>query len=149
MQKTASGSMWTQESLELAGEVGFMWEEILSMAMKERLPCRIGEIEKDGIMMSPDGIEMEENLTVLSEYKAIWASSRRPIEDDWKRMTQVKGYLSGLGLTVVKMYILYINGDWKGDGPQFKGVRIEFTDTEIAETWEMLVNHARSRGWIK
>lgn len=148
MQRTASGSMWTQDSLELAGEVGFLWEEVLSQAMKERLPCRIGEVSKDGITMSPDGIEMEGDLAVLSEYKAIWASSNRAIEDDWYRMTQVKGYCAGLGLLVVRMYILYINGDWKGGGPQFKGKRITFSQREIDETWDMIVGHARRQGLV-
>lgn len=148
MQKTASGASWMPKQLSMAAEVGFMWEDLLSGAMKERLPCRIGEIELDGITMSPDGIEMLDDELILSEFKAVWASNKRLPVDNWKWMSQVKGYCKGLDLLKVKMYILYINGDWKGSGPTYDGFLIEFTQLEIDENWNMLVNHAKHKGWL-
>ena len=148
MMKTASGSTWVQSDLELAGEIGFMWEEVLSEALKERLPCRIGEMGLDGITMSPDGVEMEEDEPILSEYKVVWASSRRSPVDNFKWMCQVKGYCKALGMTKVRMYILYINGDWKPPKPQYKRFLVTFTQLELDETWEMLLAHARGKEWI-
>lgn len=151
IQKTMSGSVWKEDQLHLAGEVGFMWEEILSSALKNRLPCRIGELELDGILLSPDGIEVDEvdGEPILSEYKSVWSSSKREPIDNWKWMAQTKGYCKALGLTKVRMYILYLMGDYKGGGPQYRKCTIEFTELEIEENWEMLVNHARHKGWLQ
>jgi hypothetical protein len=146
MLKTVSGSEWGEDSLNMAGEVGFMWEEILSSALKNRLPDRIGEILLNGVYMSPDGLDVQD--WCLWEYKAVWHSVRRSPADNWKWMSQVKGYCKGLGCQDVKMAILYINGDWKGGGPQYKGYAIHFEEIEIEENWEMIVGHARGKGWI-
>ena len=151
MQKTASGANWAPDQLNMAAEVGFMWEEVFSQALKDRLPCRIGEVVCDGVAMSPDGMEMEmeSGEVVLAEYKVKWASSKRDPTENFKWMAQVKGYCKGLGLTKVRMYVLYVNGDYRGSGPQFKTYAIEFTELEIAENWEMITGHARNRGWLK
>lgn len=149
LSKTASGSMWVEEKLNMAAEVGFMWEDVLSVAMKDRLPCRMGELVVDGVYMSPDGIEVDSEGPLLSEYKCVWSSSKRDPTDNYKWMCQVKGYCHGLGVRSVKMYILYLNGDWKGGGPEFRCFRIDFTDLEILENWEMITRHAKRKGWIK
>ena len=147
MSPSIGGNSWGNTQLEIAGEVGFMWEEILSSAFKSRLPDRIGEIVVDGIAMSPDGLDVEE--WALWEYKAVWSSSKRLPIDTWKWMVQCKGYCHGLGVNTVKMAILYLNGDWKGSGPEYRGYRIVYTPLEITENWEMLVGHAKRRGWLK
>lgn len=149
MQRTASGSFWLQGDLEMAGEVGFMWEEVLSRALKDRLPCRIGEVELDGITMSPDGIEVVDGESILSEYKVAWASSRKEPTENFKWMAQVKGYCKALGMSKVKMYILYLNGDWKPPKPQYKCFLISFSQLEIDEGWEMILGHARAKKWVK
>ena len=147
MNKSIGGNSWGQKQLEVAGEIGFMWEEILSAALKSRLPNRIGEIEIDGIHMSPDGLDVED--WCLWEYKCVWSSSKRQPVDVWKWMSQCMGYSHGLGVTEVKMAILYLNGDWRGSGPEYRGYHIKYTPLEIQENWEMLVNHATRKGWLK
>ena len=148
MKKTASGAMWQPDQLNMAGEVGFMWEELLSQVMKNRLPCRMGEVEEDGVIMSPDGVEIDDDGPLLSEYKAVWASSSRSPVDNWKWMTQVKAYCRALGVLRVKMYILYLNGNWRGSGPEYRGSMIEFTPSELQENWELITNHAKHKGWL-
>lgn len=147
MMKTVSGKGWDPDPLNLAAETGFMWEELLSMTLKARLPDRIGEIVVDGITMSPDGFDVEEWM--LWEYKAVWSSCKRSPVDNYKWICQVQGYLKGVGATTVKMAILYLNGDWKGGGPQYRGYKITFTQREIDETWQMITGHARKKGWIQ
>ena len=45
------------EDMELTREVGFLWEELLSMVFANRMVVHpVGEIEKDGIVGSPDGV---------------------------------------------------------------------------------------------
>jgi len=146
MLSSIGGNSWGPNQLWLAGEVGFMWEEIFSSALKARLPNRIGEIEVDGVIMSPDGLDVEP--WELWEYKAVWSSSKRKPVDIWKWMTQVKAYCKGLGTLKVKMAILYLMGDWKGAGPEYRGFEISFTPLEIQENWEMIIGHAERKGWL-
>jgi hypothetical protein len=120
MSQSVSGASWGENQLWMAGEIGFMWEEILSSALKSRLPNRIGEMFLEGVYMSPDGIDVEE----------------------------CKGYCYGVGVEQVKMAILYLNGDWKGSGPEYRGYHIRFTPLEIQENWEMILGHARRKGWL-
>lgn len=127
-------------------EMGFLWEDVLSLALKDRLPNRLGEIRKDGILMSPDGLNVEE--WELCEYKCTWKSSRSDPLDNWRWCTQILGYHSGLGTNVCNLKVLYINGDYRDSGPQFFQYRLYATDPEIEENWQMIINHARSRGWI-
>lgn len=127
-------------------ECGFLWEDILTMALKARLPQRIGEIVVDGIAMSPDGVD--DSVWELWEYKATWVSSNRNPADNWRWMTQIMGYMWGLQMTVCNMWILYVNGDYKGSGPVDKQYRLEFTCRELEENWVMITNHARLKGWI-
>jgi len=148
MSKTQSGGGWASKQLDMAAEVGFMWEELLSQVLKERLPCRLGEIKLDGISMSPDGVDIEDSDMFLCEYKCVWASSRHSPADNWKWMTQVKGYCKALGVARVKMFILYLNGGWDGKGPDWKGYVLTFTPLEIQENWSMIINHAKHKGWI-
>lgn len=147
MSRSIGGNSWGNQQLWMAGEVGFLWEEMLSNTLKGRLPNRIGELVVDGIAMSPDGLMVEE--WALWEFKAVWSSSKRQPVEIWKWMAQCMGYCHGLGVTEVKMAILYLMGDWKGTGPEFRGYHIKFTEMEIRENWEMISGHARRMGWIK
>lgn len=146
LKSTSNGGGWEETPLNLAGEVGFMWEELLSYTLKCRLPDRIGEVTLDGITMSPDGLDVE--AWELWEYKVVWSSSAKSPIDNFKWMCQVQGYCKGLGTTVVKMAILYLNGNWRPPQPQYKGYKITFTQREIDETWQAITNHAKMKGWI-
>ena len=129
--------------------MGFLWECALSDVMRDKMAHRIGEVECDGIMMSPDGVDWGNG--VLEEYKCTWKSTRHPPEDNWEWMTQIKGYLWGIGkgeMTRVVMRVLYVMGDWKGGGPEYRVWRGEFEEWELRENWEMIVNHAKARGWV-
>lgn len=136
----SSDSGW---ELPLAAEIGFMWEEVLSRVMADRM-CKVwrpGEVEKDGIVGSPDGIGPDpEGLSpmVLEEYKVTWRSSKNPPTAEWRWMAQVKGYCAMLDLTTVIMRIVYICGDYRGKGPTYRETRIEFTPYEIGEHWKLI-----------
>lgn len=128
-------------------EAGFIWEDIIAMVLKDRLPCRVGEVECDGVYMSPDGFDFEK--WELWEYKATWTSMNKLPVDNWRWMTQVKAYCKAMDTLVCNMWILYMNGDYRGSGPVAQRYRIEFTPLEIEENWQMLAGHARRKGWIK
>jgi hypothetical protein len=144
-----TGVKW---NMDTTGDCGFIWERALEMAYKDMLGVRPGEVELDGIIGSPDGIA-DDPLGKLDmvdeEYKLTWRSSRRPIEDNWYYMTQFMGYCKMLGTTVTVAKVLYIAGDYRGSGPQYKVYRIEYEQRELDRNWNYLLAHARNEGWIE
>jgi hypothetical protein len=136
-------------------EFGFVWEELLSLAFAERNrgECifRPGEVTLDGITGSPDGISVGE--WELEEYKATRKSASRGVEDSWYWMTQIKSYIHMINRGKGKMCscvlrVLYINGDYKPPSPKYIPYRLVFSQLELEENWNMIRNHAESRGWI-
>ena len=131
----------------LWAEVGFLWERVLGTALKEHIGQRPGEVELDGIVGSPDGYDPA--IGVLYEYKCTWKSAKNAHpEKIWKWMTQVKGYCKMLGVNTVQFHTLYVVGDYRGSGPIYKSYLMVFSDREIEENWAMLINHAKSKGWL-
>src|ERR1700676_216539 len=136
-----SGS-WPQEELENAGQVGRIWETLMGQAIALAAAngngcIRPGEFERDGIIGSPDGIDT--NDLAIVEYKACWASSRHaPFErrPDWK--WQIMSYCHMVGLPFARLYVLYINGDYKPPMPQMRAWQYEFTVGELRENWAMM-----------
>ena len=141
----------------LTMDVGFMWEHALELAYADRMADRIGEVEYEGIVGSPDGFGWDKdihNITgdrvwqgtgdlVLEEYKATWKSCNKPPTDNWAYMTQIKSYLKMMNLTVCIMHIVYLMGNYRGSGPQYRICRIEFEQHEIDENWRVIKDHAR------
>lgn len=131
----------------LWAECGFLWERRLSETLGERLGARPGEVVLDNIVCSPDGYNPTSKI--LYEYKCTWKSSKTHPSERWVWMTQVKAYCKVLSTRTVEMHILYLNGDYRERfGPQYKVFLFCFSDREINENWSMLVNHAKSKGWI-
>ena len=131
----------------LWAEVGFLWEDVLTRSLADHCSERPGEVELDGIVGSPDGYD--KSTGILDEYKCTWKSiNNAHPENVWKWMTQVKGYCKMLGTNTVRFHILYIMGNYRGSGPLYRSYLFTFTDIEIEENWSMLVNHAKSRGWL-
>ena len=78
---------------------------------------------------------------VDEEYKATWRSIRQPPEENWYWMTQFKSYDYMFGVPVTVLRVLYLNGNYKGSGPLDEAFRIEYTERELLENWQMVVNH--------
>lgn len=145
MQFTKFNTQASNWDLLAAAEVGFLWEDCLSLVLGNRYAVRIGEIEVDNIVGSPDGVgdwdPYGKVLITDEEYKATWRSANKPPEDNWYWMTQFKSYCHMLGTTVTILRVLYINGNYKGSGPMMRVFRIEYTYRELLENWQMVVNH--------
>ena len=132
---------------QIWGEVGFIWEELLTMAFREKLANRPGEIMLEGVAMSPDGMDWEN--WVVHEYKVTWRSSAKLPVDDERWMMQAKGYCKGLGAKTVVMKILYLMGDYRENRePVYKVYEIVFSPQELEENWQMVMAHAKWRGWL-
>jgi len=127
-------------------QVGFLWEELLTMAFKSSLGVRPGEVTLDGVIGSPDGINYTDGY--VEEFKSTWKSAKRPLESIWKYMVQTMGYCKMVGMTVVRFRVLYINGDYSYQGPIYKDSFVVFERQEIDNNWNMLISHAKSKGWL-
>jgi hypothetical protein len=122
--------------------VGLLWEEILSTHFAEALGDRIGEVELDGVAMTPDGFIVDE--WVLAEHKATWRSStKHSVGDIWDWMTQIKAYCYALNTHRCLLRVLWVVGDYRGSGPQYQCFLLTFTDNELMDNWQMLMNHKR------
>jgi hypothetical protein len=144
----------TEESWRMI-VVGTVWERALERALaemsvesgKESLE-RPGEFEKDGIICSPDAIDIDE--WILHEFKCTWMSTKHEPQDPklmhW--MLQIKGYCHVIGTTQAVIHAFYVMGDYRGSGPAIRRYEFDFTKRELKENWSAMVNHARSRGWL-
>jgi hypothetical protein len=131
---------FTEDDLELFAIIGRMWEAQISKAMlKPPRYERIGEIECDGIIMSPDSIDTVE--WSLQEFKVTWRSARRTIESEFKWLTQVKAYCYALGMCRVSIYALYVCGTYQPPVPIPKAWDLLFSPSELQDNWAMLLRN--------
>ena len=136
-------------------EAGFMWEELLSAIFARRAAgapdrFRPGEVMRDGIIGSPDALVGDPELgLVLEEYKCTWKSSRSFDLYDKRYLPwllQIQAYLSLVDLTVARLYVFHINGNYEGYIPQVHGFLLQFHPRELRDTWASLLNTARAEG---
>lgn len=130
----------------LTMEIGFIWEDLLSYVLGNRLGKRLNDVQCDGIYCNPDGLgfdPLNPTEVVIDEYKCTWRSMKRPPTEDMKWMMQVKGYCHVMGLKVVVMHILYLMGDYFHEhiGPHARSFRIEFTEQEIEDNWAVILDN--------
>ncbi len=134
---------------------GMIYEDILGCALVRRFPGqgeRPGEFTKDGITGSPDWLTED---WVLEEYKATDMSSRNCPDDPkfqhWH--WQIKGYLTLTGSVTghARLRVLFGRGDYSEffSPKQLLSWDLYYTARELHENWQMLVGHARRRGWLK
>lgn len=135
--------------------VGWAWEEIIRRGILDAgwMPgdagryISAGEMELDGIYGTPDWFDATDWSIV--EFKATWRSSRRPLDPDfWHWLVQIKSYCRMAGTQRAVLYVFFVNGDYRESGPELRAMVLEFTELELQESWEMMVQHAKSKGWI-
>jgi hypothetical protein len=122
---------------------GYVWEEVVVRLLTDKYNVvRLGEFELDGIIGTPDAVDIRE--WVLEEYKCTRKSSNSNPLDNWRWMTQIAGYLKMTGMTQCRLRVYHMLGDYRG-AKQAKPLHwlITFLPHEIEETWQMLINHAR------
>jgi hypothetical protein len=151
-------------------EMGFIWEEMASRYFKPRMLLRrsaeVRDYEPqpscwhDGIWLTPDGIDCDEDPCVLDEFKATTMSIGRMfralqngpegIETEfWRWCAQIKGYLRATGLVRARLFVLWMVGDWAGSGPRVTTHLLEWTEEEINANWRMVTESAKGMGLIR
>jgi hypothetical protein len=139
-------------------EAGFAFEHALEQALAARHPglVRPGELVCEGVIGSPDGLDLDIDPPRLAEYKCTWMSSAPGIEDAkfWHWWIQIRCYLymlrevCGLDLTEALLVVLFVNGDYRNSGPQLLAWRATFDRREIVEAFAMVIKHARRKGML-
>ncbi|MDD4984380.1 MAG: hypothetical protein PHQ43_01125 [Dehalococcoidales bacterium] len=124
-------------------EKGYLWEVALSQAFGEKAAVRPGEVERDGVIGSPDGLLCEDGDMVLEEYKATLMSSNKVPAENWAWMVQVKGYCYMLGVSRAIMRVLYLRGDYTSGVPEYAVWEFVFSERELAENWTAILNAKR------
>lgn len=136
---------------------------------------RPGELTTaNGLPFSPDLILFDARGTVLGEIKCTWMSCREcPISAamakeaglsssavNWdgtdpdvtfpkkfdKYFTQILVYSYHLHIRHARLFICFINADYRPPKPVLLYWDLEFTQREIDEEWQKISNHARTRG---
>jgi hypothetical protein len=161
---------YATEDLDAAPErvaLGLAWEEWIHNQHPE-ICFHPGEIELDGISMSVDGISYPgdnersifgcDSAGAVHEFKLTWKSSRKPIDEEWMWLTQLKAYCKGMTAVTKQdhstgfLHVFYVNGNYSRnpedpDGrPRYKVWGLEFTKNELRENWAMITNHSRRMG---
>ena len=141
LMRTERGEL--DDATRLQFEKGWLWEEALSQAFAKKGAKRIGEILEDGITMTPDGVSFDGDDFVVEEYKCTALSADKPPTDNWKWMMQAKGYCKALGAFKCIFRVLHHMDIMWHPGRAYGTFLLTFTQRELDENWEAVVNHAK------
>lgn len=114
--------------------------EVELMKMDKTL-LRRGEVTKDGIIGSPDGVcVLADGREAVHEYKFTWMSCRYGLNDDrfWHWRVQIMAYCHMLGTTEALLTAFFVNGDYRKLQPMTRHWRLSFTPGELEGNWDML-----------
>lgn len=148
-----------EAQLNTYASLGHVWEQVFTEYYnlaygegKSHDIIRPDEVELDGVWMTVDGIDATEMC--LLELKSTWRSAGRDIEKDfWAWWVQQKAYCKAWGLMKSRLGVFFVNG-YYGDPKSQKNVpcwkmwEATYEQWELDKNWSMLINHARSKGWL-
>ena len=124
-------------------QFGYTTERMIELAWqaRRRETIRPGEIEKDGIVGSPDAITFDDDGMVVDEIKATWMSSTGCPEDrkfaHW--IWQIKAYCHMLQTDRARLHVFFVNGNYRDvRRAQFLSWHLLFDARELEENWRML-----------
>lgn len=134
-------------------EPGFVFERVLETHFQARRIdiFRPEEIEVDGIIMSPDGI-------LIDEYGELWLEEFKstdmnmvgcPTDPKFRKwIWQIGAYCKACGTTKAHLRVMWWRGNYKEVRRAYTVDAIEFDQDEIEKIWTLLVDHARQKGWL-
>lgn len=139
---------------------GIMWEEFVA-TLYGNMIYQPGEVIEDGIIMTCDGLNVEDVLPewreefgdmMIEEMKFTfahdrttdpavhYANAKRKLfqQECWHYLQQGKAYGRGYGARIVRWHVNHVNNfdPW---GPRYKRYTIGFTQEEIDKTWGMFL----------
>ena len=134
---------FTEADLDKFALVGRLWEAQLAAAMFQPPRYeRIGEIEKDGIIGSPDAIDTVD--WAVMEFKVTWKSAKRDIAEFHNYWRQIKAYCAMVGCVRAKLAVFYVCGNYSPPVPIAREYSVIFTPAELNDNWAMLQREAQA-----
>lgn len=120
---------------------GRAWEDWLGPQLPGLYHC--GELVRDGIIGTPDGLELDADCRLwVHEIKFTWKSSRHEIEKQWLWIKQLQCYCAMAGALGGYLWPYFAMGNYKGSGPQVEtGYQFEFEQAELEAVWRMVLNY--------
>jgi hypothetical protein len=162
--KLKKGGGISDVQLEEFGTIGFVWERVLETTLaklvSEANPARylrLGEQVQDGVYRTPDYADLDHfgdgtYKLGVEEWKCSWSSYRKADDLErnfWHWLVQIKDYCEVLNTPYARLRALFIAGDWKGDiTPKLRTWEMEFSARELRDNHDMLLNHAKRKGWV-
>ena len=169
----SSAGWWSNldEASRLRIAIGIAWEEWY-IPLLPNVVKHPGEMCIEGVYMTHDGESLDTLVRladgrheyelalheVKTTYKSIKTVAPKLIDDtsdtpdlssQWMWLAQTKAYCKGLGALVAYLHVLFICGDYKFPiSPQLKLWRIDYTQDEIQENWELMMDYVRHRRQI-
>lgn len=140
------GDLDSQE-LEAYRAAGFLFEwGLYGVFLREANVERIGEVELDGIIMTPDAINMDRGRGI--EGKCTWRSMAHDVTDQngefmsWHM--QMKAYGKALGILDWDLWAFFMCGDYrKRRQPKPRHWEITYTKDEVETNWRRITNHLK------
>lgn len=128
-------------------ELGFAVEALIEHAFRDRQKQinRVGELVKDGIAGTPDGIGFEGDHMIVHEIKCTWMSATGC--PDHKKFVhwlwQIKAYCHMAETTHARLHVFFVNGNYKDlRSPQYCEWDLLFSPGELEENWQMILRAA-------
>lgn len=134
---------FTPECYPLMPALGVAWEEFrASLYADDELLWQWGELERDGIYGTPDGLWLVDPKTAVWECKRT-SKKMQSVGDVWMYMKQGMSYCAMLGQNRTKYDVLWDMGDYSRPyQPKSTEALVEFSDKEIEDWWRIVVKAA-------
>lgn len=168
--------------------LGLAWEKWLGEQWPDINFHSIGELTRDGIIGTPDGLSFCEperlpyytlfmgsgkayaqdergnfvpynprvERPILHEIKLTWKSSRsgsehphERISKEWLWYAQTKAYcwmasMAGYPVLTSHLHVYWVNGSYRGSGPEFRTYELLFTEDELRANWRVVTTVAKN-----
>lgn len=145
----------TDQTAVLRMLIGLAWEEQY-FSMLPDIVYHPGETKVDGIYLSHDGESLSvivtngqpEHMLVVHEAKATYKSTRTvgDLSEQWMWLAQIKAYCKALKTRYAFLHVLFLCGDYSRPiKPLMKMWALEFTQEEIDENWQLIVDYRDHR----
>jgi hypothetical protein len=127
--------------------LGLSWEELrASLYSEDELIWQPGELERDGVYGTPDGLAMTDEMFQLGVACANWECKQttariKSITDCWMYVRQGMSYCAMNGLRHVLYDICWGMGDYQRPiQPRATTALVEFSDDEVERWWKNILS---------
>lgn len=136
--------------------MGLAWEQWYIPQLQD-VADHPGEMEVDGIYMTHDGESLDtivsthkSNLWIpaIHEVKLTYKSMKKvgDLSSQWMWLAQTKAYCKGRDTRIAYVHVNFVCGDYSYPiTPQLKCWRVEYTQAEIDDNWELITSYVQHR----